>query len=603
MTILRHASRAFAAGGTGLGFVAAYRYREVKREQSNLPSHELWSFEHNIQRTPVENGTKTNAATTTTNENDTKKKMKKKKLAIVIGGGVVGITAAYKLASAGHSVALLEPRSEPGKECSACAAGGMQRSNPVVDRGTWAAVTQSLLLPFTRYILGGGGGGAKKKDNNAAPYKFFHIEWVSALTDPFFLRWSMTFTKTSFFPCEQQSYLQKEMLAFTDYAVKDMIAMMEDEHDTMASVSGYNPNGSLSLSYDDVPSPPTNATTKANTAAKAENITRGKNLEPNQQLNGDDITSREPSLLHQRHKPTSAKFEYESRAASSERFTKELAERCARDPNLDVTFFYDTAVKDIVTTGPSANDPSQKRSVTQLKTNRGVIHIPNDAQVLVAAGAWTPHILAQMDMYAPVYPLKGYAMSVSAEEILQSSSSKTTLEAKDLPSRIVCDKYMYTSRLGDEIRITSIGEFSGWSTDPTPSVEKEFRQEAVRQFPQLEPFVNDAKVMCGHRPYVSDGILLLGRVDSYDNLLVSCGPGSNGWKLAMGSGDIIERLVSGTTEDEISNELGFDARSFSPAGRVVHSPIFTKICRARWGVEKKKEKKPLREGQKDVIGG
>jgi len=52
----------------------------------------------------------------------------------------------------------------------------------------------------------------------------------------------------------------------------------------------------------------------------------------------------------------------------------------------------------------------------------------------------------------------------------------------------------------------------------------------------------------------------------------------------MGSGDIVERLVSGKTEDEISSELGFDAHSFSPAGRVVHSPIFTKLCSARWGV-------------------
>jgi hypothetical protein len=52
----------------------------------------------------------------------------------------------------------------------------------------------------------------------------------------------------------------------------------------------------------------------------------------------------------------------------------------------------------------------------------------------------------------------------------------------------------------------------------------------------------------------------------------------------MGSGSIIEMLVSGETEDQISAELGFDVRSFSPAGRVLQSPIFAKICRARWGV-------------------
>ena len=116
-------------------------------------------------------------------------------------------------------------------------------------------------------------------------------------------------------------------------------------------------------------------------------------------------------------------------------------------------------------------------------------------------------------------------------------------------------------------------------------VEQEFRREAIRQFPQLEAFIKDADVKCGHRPYVSDGILLLGRVPSFSNLLVSAGPGSNGWKLAMGSADIITKLTSGMTEDDISNEFGFDAHSFSPAGRVLHAPLFTKLCQARWGVE------------------
>lgn len=35
----------------------------------------------------------------------------------------MGVTAAYKLALKGHSVALLEPRERAGEECSACAAG------------------------------------------------------------------------------------------------------------------------------------------------------------------------------------------------------------------------------------------------------------------------------------------------------------------------------------------------------------------------------------------------------------------------------------------------------------------------------------------------
>ena len=181
------------------------------------------------------------------------------------------------------------------------------------------------------------------------------------------------------------------------------------------------------------------------------------------QIIGKDITVQEPSILHQKIQPQSAKHEYKSRAASSERFTEELARRCEEDPNLDVTFLYNTRVEDANTTTSSDDE---KCRVTQLLTNKGVIDV-GDAEVLVAAGAWCPKITAHLGLYCPVYPLKGYAMSISAKQVLASTSLKET----DLPSRIVSDKYMYTSRLGDEIRITSIGEFCAWSTSPTPEGE------------------------------------------------------------------------------------------------------------------------------------
>jgi glycine/D-amino acid oxidase-like deaminating enzyme len=187
--------------------------------------------------------------------------------------------------------------------------------------------------------------------------------------------------------------------------------------------------------------------------------------------------------------------------------------------NLGVTFLYDTRVHAIEVEEASGTKPK----ISQLKTNNGIVNVPEDAKVVVAAGSWTPHILSLMNLYAPVYPLKGYAMSLSAKQVLKESPS---LKPKDLPSRIVSDKYMYTSRLGDEMRITSIGEFSGWSTAPTRSVETDFRKEAIRQFPQLQQWIEEAKTYCGHHPYVNDGILLLGAVDTHENLIVSCGPGS-----------------------------------------------------------------------------
>ncbi len=87
-------TKALAIGGAGVGATAWWHYQAVLREESNLPTNELWSFSH-LQPSTAD-----------------------KKQCIIIGGGVVGITAAYKLAVKGHSVVLLEPNSAPGKEVS-----------------------------------------------------------------------------------------------------------------------------------------------------------------------------------------------------------------------------------------------------------------------------------------------------------------------------------------------------------------------------------------------------------------------------------------------------------------------------------------------------
>ena len=543
-----------------LGMVTSYRYSRVKAREGRLPQQTLQAFEDNK---PFK-----------------AKAVNQQQRVLIIGAGVVGVTTAYKLAQRGHKVTVLEPRPQPGEECSACAAGGMSRQNVVVDRDSWMAVLKCLLPRL---------GGSRKEEDRGDDFNFFEIDWFKSLSDPFFLRWVTTFTLTSLFPGHDQHKRQHEMLKFTNYAVNDMVTMFENRWDNMAKTAGYSTRGSLSVSYDDPPavaSPTSKESKKENngtpTFAKNTKPTSKMSYEPNRRYETtDQILEMEPSLRFQTRPPTSAKYEYEAKAASSGRFTQELARRCVSDSSLDVRFLYGTKVQAITTEHGSGEEKNSKPRISELRTNRGVILVPEDAHVVVAAGAWTPHVLALMDLYAPVYPLKGYAMSVSAQEALKTNPA---LKPQDLPSRIVADKYMYTTRLGDEIRITSIGEFSEWNSQPTPHVDEGFRKEAIRQFPQLKELIPKAKTYCGHRPFVSDGILLLGALDTHEKLYVSCGPGSNGWKLCMGSGDLIARLVSGQTTDQMKKDLGFDASALSPTGRVLHTPIFAKLCRARWNL-------------------
>lgn len=97
--IISLGTKAVAIGGAGICATALYRYQSVLQEESESPTNELWSFSHQQP---------SSATAIAAN----------KKQCIIIGGGVVGVTAAYKLALKGHSVVLLEPNSAPGKEVS-----------------------------------------------------------------------------------------------------------------------------------------------------------------------------------------------------------------------------------------------------------------------------------------------------------------------------------------------------------------------------------------------------------------------------------------------------------------------------------------------------
>ena len=93
---------------------------------------------------------------------------------------------------------------------SQVAAGGMGRSNPVVNRSAFLKVAKSFFLEHAR---------GSDKDSNSS---YLSLEWAATATDPHFVRWFMGFAANSLLPKKEEeegTKAQRQMLQFTDWAV------------------------------------------------------------------------------------------------------------------------------------------------------------------------------------------------------------------------------------------------------------------------------------------------------------------------------------------------------------------------------------------------
>lgn len=472
---------------------------------------------------------------------------KGKKTCLVIGGGIAGVSTAHELCAKGHNVLMLERCSDTGLQCSSAPAGGMQRSNPSVDNSMWMAALRSLF--------------------GLVPCRYFRISLWETLTDPHFVRWFFGFTYNGFIlPNETHDYYQNQMLDFTNWAIDSMLSDIS-KFDALSDGTHLNQNGALKLYFSD---------DDFKKAKEYGGWTKAPDGESTIFLTRDEVLSLEPCIVNMYSAANEKKRivggAFQQKAASGNCYGYLRGAMKLLHQNYQDLFHVES---DISVTGFD----SKNGTITQVHTSRGPLDVPPNTEIIVAAGSWTPIILRMLGLYCPTYPMKGYNMIVNLDE--------AGLKASDFPSRIVVDDFMFSTTINKEVRLASIGEFAGWSTDPDPSVTLDLKRQVCRMYPSLSVVLssnNDIEnvqqmpkgisIKTGLRPFVNDGRLLTGRISAYNNLLVNVGPGFNGWKVATGAAKVLEASVSGDTKDLPST---FDPTILSPEDRVVMSPMFCKL--------------------------
>jgi D-amino-acid dehydrogenase len=212
-------------------------------------------------------------------------------------------------------------------------------------------------------------------------------------------------------------------------------------------------------------------------------------------------------------------------------FTQALATEAEK---LGVRFMFNVAINGMNT------DASR---ITGVATSAGILQA--DAYV-VALGSWSSRFVAPLGISLPVYPVKGYSITVPIKD------------ASGAPESTVMDESykVAITRLGDRIRVGGTAEISGYSSKLYPARRATLDHSLTDLFPRGGD-LSKATFWSGLRPMTPDGPPVIGRT-RYANLHLNTGHGTLGWTMSCGSGRVLADMLSGKTPEIDTGELTID---------------------------------------------
>jgi D-amino-acid dehydrogenase len=400
---------------------------------------------------------------------------------VVLGSGVVGTAAAWYLAEAGHEVVVVERQAGAGFETSFGNAGEISPGASA----SWAAPgipLQALKWQFMRH----------------RPLV------IRPRPDPALIRWCVTMLRN----CTAARYeLNKgRMLPLAEYS-RDLLRALRAE---IGIAYDARAQGILQLYR-----------TSKELEATAEDVAIlqrfGVSFEV---LDREGCIRAEPALALVRDKIAGSLRLPDDETGDCFKFTQTLA---AAGRQRGIEFRYGTTVAGIALEGDR---------VSGIVTDRGTVR--GDAYV-VSAGSYSPLLLKPVGIRVPVYPVKGYSLTVAITDPAGAPESS-----------VVDETYKVAiTRLGERVRIGGMAELAGYNLELRQAPRRTLEHVVRDLFPSAGD-VSNASFWCGLRPMTPDGPPVLGPT-RYRNLWLNTGHGTLGWTMACGSGQVIADLISGRT--------------------------------------------------------
>ncbi|TPN28167.1 D-amino acid dehydrogenase [Mesorhizobium sp. B2-3-3] len=402
---------------------------------------------------------------------------------MVLGGGVIGVTTAYYLAEAGHEVTVVDRQKGPALETSFANAGEISPgyASPWAGPGVPLKAIKWLLMKHGPLV-------------------------VRPAFDPHMWTWLVKMLRNC--TAERYAINKSRMVPLAEYSRDTLKALRE----------------ATGISYDER----SQGTLQLFRTQKQLDGTSGdvevlkKYGVPYEILDQDGCIAAEPGLAGVREKFVGGLRLPHDETGDCKMFTDKLAELCVAR---GVKFEYDMTIWRVI---------RSRNRIANLSTSKGFKTA--DAYVM-ALGSYSAGFMRRMKRSIPVYPVKGYSITVPIKDAALAPVSTVMDETYKVA----------ITRLGDRIRVGGTAEISGFDLRLHESRRRTLEHSVGDLFPGAGA-MREATFWCGLRPMTPDGPPLIGRTE-LSNLFLNTGHGTLGWTMACGSAKVLADIISSRVPD------------------------------------------------------
>ena len=400
---------------------------------------------------------------------------------LVLGSGVIGTCAAWYLAQDGHEVIVVERQAGAGLETSYANAGEVSPgySSPWAGPGVPVKAIKWLLMRHRPLV-------------------------VRPRLDPSLWR----FVAAMLANCTEARYRinKSRMLPLAQYS-RDCLRALRDETGLAYDQRSL---GTLQLFR---------TGQQLDGTAKDIAILRDFGV-PYEVLDRDGAVAVEPALAHVRGKFVGALRLPGDETGDCHKFTTGLA---AKAMEAGVAFRFGVNVQALL---------AEDGRVSGVRTDAGTM---KGDLVLVALGSHTPRLLRPLRIRVPVYPVKGYSITVPIADPAGAPESTVMDETHKVA----------ITRLSDRIRVGGTAELAGYDLGLHDARRRTLLHVVTDLFPRGGD-VARAEFWTGLRPMTPDGPPIVGPTP-LSNLFLATGHGTLGWTMAAGTGRVIADVIAGRT--------------------------------------------------------